>query len=169
MNIRELVAFFFAAALLVSTAGPGQTQTLVSGSTKEKDCTVRREASGLIRGDRIPRGCVLVNEGAEQRGPDWPDPAIVCEETLFHTPNVKKVAVTNCVRLSGGRMIIPTVPPTGGRIEERHFGPIQTRFGPAQRHFGPIQSRFGPTERHFGPLERNFGSSTRSTGSGKDK
>ncbi|UCC48999.1 MAG: hypothetical protein JSV41_02145, partial [Gemmatimonadota bacterium] len=36
-------------------------------------CRVRKEPSGLIRGDRLPRGCVLVNEEDATRSARAPD------------------------------------------------------------------------------------------------
>jgi hypothetical protein len=105
---------------------------------------------------------------------DWPYPYIACNERFFYTPTVKKSVLANCVALSRGRLIIPTVPFVGV-FEPGNFGSL----GPSQRHFGAPQHSFGspgnfsfqtkfgslgPFDRHFGPIERNFGSSGRSSG-----
>lgn len=122
-----------------------QSATAVAQDVEVDPCVLRKEPSGLIRGDRIASGCVLRKEEprAEREYSDWP--FIVCEETIFHTPLPKKSVLTNCVALSRGRMLIPTAPPSNGKL-----GSIEREFGSVQRHFGPI-------ERHFGPIERNFG------------
>lgn len=113
-------------------------------------CVIRKEPSGLIRGDRIPSGCLLRNEEppASRERSDWP--AIVCEETIFHTPLPKKSVLTNCVALSRGRMLIPTVPPSDGKL-----GPVERDLGTVQRHFGPLDRHFGPIQRSFGPGARD--------------
>jgi len=126
-----------------------QGQAAVAQQPEEDRCTVRKERSGLIRGDRVPAGCVLQNP-ASQTAPEQDDrPFIVCEETYFHTPLPKKSVLANCVSLSRGRMLIPTVPPSDGKL-----GPVEREFGPVQRHFGPVDRHFGPIQRHFGSVDR---------------
>lgn len=111
---------------------------------------VRKERSGLIRGDRVPAGCVLQNEATQTVLERDDRPFIVCEETYFHTPLPKKSVLANCVLLSRGRMLIPTVPPSNGKL-----GPVDREFGPVQRHFGPVDRHFGSMQRHFGSVDRN--------------
>lgn len=127
-----------------------QSDTAVAQQAKADRCAVRKEPSGLIRGDRIPSGCLLQNEEppVSREPSDWP--AIVCEETIFHTPLPKKSVLTNCVALSRGRMLIPTVPPSNGKL-----GPIERELGHLQRHFGPLDRHFGPIQRSFGPVDRD--------------
>lgn len=141
------------AAALLCLALWGSLPASANAQEAEADsCVVRKEPSGLIRGDRVPAGCVLRNEESppnEQRS-DWP--AIVCEETIFHTPLPKRSVLANCVALSRGGMLIPTVPPSDGKL-----GPVERHFGPVERHFGPVQRHFGPLERHFGPVKGNSG------------
>jgi hypothetical protein len=131
-----------------------------SGFTQaaQRDCTIRKEPNGLIRGDRVPSGCLLQSD--ETAPPDslsdWPYPYIVCNEKFFYTPTVKKSVLANCVALSRGGMIIPTVP-FAGVYESRDFGSL----GPFDRRFGSSERHFGSLERPFGSLERPFGSSQR--------
>jgi hypothetical protein len=144
LNTRLVTAL--ALGLVLSLQG----QAAVAQQAEQDACVVRKERSGLIRGDRIPAGCVLQNE-ARKTAPAQDDrPFIVCEETIFHTPLPKKSVLTNCVLLSRGRMLIPTVPPSDGKL-----GPVEREMGPVQRHFGPLDRHFGPTQRHFGPVDRN--------------
>lgn len=123
---------------------------------KARDCSVRREPNGLIRGDRVPSGCVLQPEDRQDEAPAR-KPYISCDPRIFHTPNPKRSVLTNCARLSRGRMIIPSgaviSPERGG------FGPVDRHFEPLDRHFGPLDRHFGPIQRHFGPLQRHFGRS----------
>jgi hypothetical protein len=140
-----IVVMLLGSALLATQSATAEAQQV------EDPCVVRKEPSGLIRGDRVPSGCVLRNEeepGASREDRDRP--AIVCEETIFHTPLPKKSVLTNCVLLSRGRMLIPTVPPSNGKL-----GSVEREFGPVQRHFGPLERHFGPIQRHFGRSARD--------------
>jgi hypothetical protein len=121
----------------------------------------------MIRGGAQPRGCVLVVADSVRRQQVQGAPGIVCEERIIQTPNVRKIVLANCVRLSDGRMVIPTVPPSEEAGGQQSFGPLQRHFGAIQSHFGPLERHFGPLERHFGPLERHFGSSSQSKSGGK--
>lgn len=134
------------AAAVLCLALWGSLPTMANAQEPEADpCAVPKEPSGLIRGDRVPTGCVLKKEESPPAGErrDWP--AIVCEETIFHTPLPKKSVLANCVALSRGGMLIPTVPPSNGKL------------GPVERHFGPVERHFGPLERHFGRTKGNPG------------
>jgi hypothetical protein len=125
-------------------------QTAVTQQAEKDRCVVRKETSGLIRGDRVPAGCVLQHEEAQPAREDSDRPFIVCEETIFHTPLPKKSVLTNCVLLSRGRMLIPTVPPSDGKL-----GPVEREFGSVERHFGPVERHFGPVQRDFGRVDRD--------------
>lgn len=141
-----------AAATVLCTA-PAYGQPGPSDHSPEVErCVVRKEPSGLIRGDRIPSGCLLRSESSRPAGETEEGPLLVCEETFFYTPNPKRSVLANCVNLSGGRLVIPRVGPSAGK-----FGPLDRPFGPIARPFGPLVRPFGPVERPFGPLERNFG------------
>ena len=144
-NSRLVTVVTLALALLASRG-----QTAVAQQAEGDPCVVRKEPSGLIRGDRVPKGCVLRNDESESTGEHTDRPFIVCEETIFHTPLPKKSVLANCVLLSRGRMLIPTVPPSNGKL-----GSVEREMGPVQRHFGPLERHFGPVERHFGQVDRN--------------
>lgn len=126
-----------------------------------RDCRVRKEPSGLVRGDRLPKGCVLVNEDEPSR---WRRPqrrtrAVwhPCEsfsERFFYTPNVKKTVLKNSARLC----------PQGitGRVPAPASGPgAAGRASPPKRVFGPLQRPMGPVQRPFGSFQRTFGSGSR--------
>jgi len=171
---RTVVAFVLAGSLMVGTVHVAAAQQRGQDSQGQRDCVLRKEPNGMIRGDSQPQGCVLVR-GEEGTGQQTPATAgIACEERIIYTANARKIVLTNCARSSGGRMVIQTVPPGEEGVGERHFGPlqrhfgaIQSSFGPLERHFGPLERHFGPLERRFGPLERNFGSSSQPKSGGK--
>ena len=131
---------------LVLLAGSLTFSGSVFAQQAERDCKVRKEPSGLIRGDRVPSGCVLETEPMP-RPKITPTPYISCDPRKFYTPNPKTSVLANCARLSRGRMIIPTVPvvppPKGGLSFSRGFGSLEGSFGRTQRNFGPIQRNFG--------------------------
>jgi hypothetical protein len=132
-----------AGSLIVGTADVAAAQQSGQDSQVPRDCVLRKEPNGMIRGGSQPQGCVLV-QGVEVTGQQAPTTAAVaCEERIVYTPNARKVVLTNCARLSGGRLVIPTVPPSEEAAEERHFGPLQRHFGAIQNSFGPLQHNFG--------------------------
>jgi hypothetical protein len=167
MNLRRAATFVLAWLLTAGTAQIAGAQQQAQNQQGQRDCVLRKEPNGLIRGRNQPKGCVLVQEKevTSQQAPTGP--AIVCGERIIYTPNPTRTVLANCARLSGGRMVIPTVPPSEEVVEERHFGPLFRHFGPIQSNFGPLERHFGPLERHFGPLERNFGSSSQKKSGGK--
>ncbi len=165
MRLQEFATLVTLASLLTGSGQLAHAQSGRPGARGPRDCVIRKEPDGLIRGDRIPKGCVLTREEDVQREEEA-RPAVVCEETIVHTPNAKKTVLANCAGLSRGRMVISAVPPASGAVGQRHFGPIQRHFGPLQRRFGPVQRHFGPLQRRFQPLQRNFGSAPRSGGGG---
>ncbi|UCC73763.1 MAG: hypothetical protein JSV86_04160 [Gemmatimonadota bacterium] len=140
MMTRAILTYALAAGLLAGTAHIAHAQQNSPKRRGQRDCVVRKEPNGLIRGDRIPKGCVLIQEEDLPRQERRPAPTV--GQTV------------------GGRHFGPSQGHFGPL--ERHFGPSQRHFGPLQRHFGPTQRHFGPLQRHFGPLQRNFGSSSRS-------
>ncbi len=167
MILRTAATIVLAGSLIAGTAQVAGAQQRAQNSRGQRDCVLRKEPNGLIRGGSQPKGCVLVLEEDVARQQVSTTPAIVCEETIVRTPNVRKTVLANCVRLSDGRIVIPTVPPTEDAVGERHFGPLQRHFGAIQSNFGSLERHFGPLERHFGPLQRNFGSSSQSKSGGK--
>jgi hypothetical protein len=160
MVLRTVATFALAASLIAATVQLASAQQTARGSQGQRECVLRKEPNGLIRGASQPKGCVLVTEedAARQQAPTVP--AVACGQRIVYAPTARRIVLTNCARLSGGRMVIPTVPPGEEAVEERHFGPLQRHFGPLERHFGPL-------ERHFGPLQRNFGSSSPQSKTGK--
>jgi len=127
-------------------------------------CRLRKEPSGLIRGDRLPRGCVLVNDEdaarsarpLEVRAPPL-GPCAEYAERILYTPKPGRSVLANSARMC--RPVLRHANAGGavaGQLRRSDFGPLQRHFGPMQRHFGPLQPHFGPIQRHFGPLERKF-------------
>ena len=143
-----------AATILLLALQSGSPAHSAFAQQPQRDCTVRKEPNGLIRGDRVPSGCVLQSEDRRDEAPAR-KPYISCDETIFRTPNPKRSVLTNCVRLSRGRMIIPYG--AVASADEGAFGPLERHFEPLDRHFGPLDRHFGPVQRHFGPLQRHFG------------
>jgi len=152
------------ASTLRRTAGAALTVAvlIVPGSVAfgqqqgARRCNLPREENGLIRGDRVPAGCVLTeDDGTHPDGHSAPRPYVVSEGTVFFTPAPNVIMLSNGALLSDGKLIVPRTGP-------RRSGPIDApatagRFGPLQRHFGPLERHFGPLKRHFGPLQRKFG------------
>lgn len=123
-------------------------------------CEVARGPDGLMRGDRIPKGCVLRDEGTRDLEPagdrDWTTPLGPCErysERIFYTPTPKRSVLTNAARIC--RNLFERAA-AGELSSEDGFGPVERHFEPVVRHFGPLDRRFEPIDRHFGPLDRRF-------------
>ena len=155
----RLLATAMLAGALISMAGPE-----ARAQQPERDCTVRPEASGLIRGDRIPRGCVLQQEGASRytkpEGHDWTTALGPCEqysERIFHTPNPKRSVLTNAARIC--RPMLEASDPANWSSPDREaFRSFNRHFGSTQRQFGKSRRHFGSPQRHFdSPFDRNFG------------
>lgn len=151
-------AWLAAALLVLQPLPPGSELSAQDG---ERDCTVPKGNGGLIRGDQVPSGCVLQSEPHVPRYTGTTTPYIDCAPRKFYTPLPKTSVLTNCARLSRGRMIIPTVPVVApykdGLSFNRSFGAPQSNFG-SQRNFGSPQRNFGSPQRNFGSTQRNFGS-----------
>ncbi len=129
---RTGVPFLAITGLLLLSA-PAQAQ-----DEERSDCRLRKDASGMIRGDRVPRGCVLRSQ-----------PERKSSRGVIVFPTHPGLVV------SGDAILIVGVPARGGvrRV------PLE---GARRRgSFGPLFRKFGPLERKFGPLERNFGKRTR--------
>jgi hypothetical protein len=137
----------------------------LSGQENEEGCRLPKEESGLIRGDRVPSGCLLLaDQAADSSSPTY-QPFLISEETIFFTPNAKVVVLENGFRLSRGRLVVPVV--SAEPTSSIDFG-----SGSGRRGFSPLQRPMGPLQRHFGPLERDFGRpaarpAPRGRGSGK--
>jgi hypothetical protein len=191
--VRIVICSLVAASLLVFSGREATAQRQREGyrqrSEQEINCNVQREPSGMVRGDRIPRGCVLPSTGGSRydrpQGHQWTTALGPCEqysERIFHTPNPKRSVLTNAARIC--RPILeasdPANWPGGDDFEsfnsnfgsderhfgstDRHFGSSQSNFGSSRRHFGSSQRNFGSSRRHFGSTQRNFGTSKRSPG-----
>jgi len=120
-----------------------------------RHCAVPKEQSGMVRGDRVPSGCLLSDDPA-------PRPAaarlfVSCEAVIAYTPNYRRLLLENCLRLSDGRLVIPLAAFGAGR-DGRGFSPIDRQFEPLLRPFEPLKRPFEPLDRSFEPLERPFGS-----------
>ena len=154
------VAWLAAALLAVQ---PLVSASELSAQDGEPDCTAPKGRGGLIRGDQVPSGCVLQTDPHESRYAGTTTPYIDCAPRKFYTPLPKTSVLANCARLSGGRMIIPTVPVVapykGGLSFNRSFGATQSNFGPPQSNFG--------SQRNFGSPQRNFGRPAVRPSSGK--
>jgi hypothetical protein len=169
-GLKLAAAIILAAPLLAAPASAQQQQ---------RDCVVKKEASGLVRGDRVPRGCVLVDEDAPQRpryqATPWRTGLGPCEaysERIDYTPNVKKSALTNMARTCRPALQAAEAGAAASRSgnfgsPQRNFGSGQRNFGSGQRNFGSGQRNFGSGQRNFGSGQRNFGSSQRSFGSSR--
>ncbi|MGD2218527.1 MAG: hypothetical protein PVJ64_17345 [Gemmatimonadales bacterium] len=167
MILRSLATFVLAGSLVAAIAQSADAQQRRQEPPGQRDCVLRKEPNGLIRGRSLPKGCVMVPEEDVTRQQAPTTPAIACQERIVPTPNGMRTVLVNCRRLIAGRLVIPTGPSTDGVVEERHFGPLERHFGPIQSNFGSLERHFGPLERHFGPLERNFGSSSQSKSGAK--
>jgi hypothetical protein len=143
INLKRYV--WLAAALLVLQ--PLQSGSELSAQDGERDCKAPKGRGGLIRGDQVPSGCVLEAEPHAPRYTGRTTPYIDCAPRKFYTPLPKTSVLTNCARLSRGRMIIPTVPIVapykGGVSFNRSFGAPQSNFGSPQSNFGSLQRNFG--------------------------
>ncbi len=132
---------------------------------QSRDCTVQRERSGLVRGDQIPRGCVLPSTGGDKYKPptghQWSTALGPCEqysERIFHTPNPKRSVLANGARIC--RPILEASNPASWPGGD-DFESFNNNFGTSQRHFGSSQRNFGSSRRHFGSSQRSFGSSSK--------
>jgi hypothetical protein len=154
------IAWLVAALLVVQ---PLTLASELSAQDGEPDCTAPKGRGGLIRGDQVPSGRVLQTDQHQPRYTRTTTPYIDCAPRKFYTPLPKTSVLTNCVRLSGGRMIIPTAPIVapykGGLSFNRSFGATQSNFGRPQSNFG--------SQRNFGSPQRNFGRPAVRSSSGK--
>lgn len=142
----------FSAAVLIFGASE------VVGQEPRRDCVVPKEPNGLVRGDRIPKGCVLINEdepSTRWRSPKrWRAVWHSCEyfsERFFFTPTVKKSVLKNSARLCPQGI-------TGRTVGSADARPSSRGFGSRQRNFGPVERPFGRIDRPFGTVRRSFGS-----------
>ncbi len=164
---RASIVWLGIAALMLLLASEGRAQER-GRQQDQKDCTVKREASGMIRGDQIPRGCVLPSAGGERykvtQPRQWSTALGPCEaysERIDYAPGPKYSVLMNGARIC--RPILEASDPAkwpGGEGFESfntEFGDSQRNFGSSRRHFGSTQRNFGSSRRHFGRPQRNFG------------
>lgn len=148
---RRVATCVVSAALAILSAAESYGQNRHSGrhdghasAGLQNECTVRKGPGGLIRGDHIPRGCVLRQEGepamikygADKGGDSGPtlysdEGSLTSGVTVYYTPSPT--------------LLILSVPARAGSAANS-----KAPFQSFNRHFGPI-------ERHFGPVQRNFG------------
>jgi hypothetical protein len=170
------IVSLLAAALVLLVVADGHAQSRAAGRGG-KDCAVQREPSGMIRGDRIPRGCVLPSAGGERykvaQPRQWSTALGPCEqysERIDYTPGAKYSVLTNGARIC--RPILEASDPAnwpGGEDFESfnsEFGSSQRNFGSSRRHLGSTQRNFGSSRRHFGSTQRNFGRQPGKSGGG---
>ena len=168
-----------AATLILLAAATAQAQPQGQSA---RNCNVRQDPTGLIRGDQVPKGCVLPSTGGDryaiQPPRQWSTALGPCEEyseRIDFTPNPKYSTLANAARICKPLLEAsdPANWPGGEEFESfqnefgnapRHFGATQRNFGSSQRHFGSTQRNFGSSQRHFGSTQRNFGSTQRHFG-----
>ncbi len=133
--VRGLLAASF--GLLAANAA---AQTPATG-----ECVTPKGPGGLIRGDRIPSGCVLVDDAAasakERLGVDR---QVEIGVPIFFAPGPVFLIIAD--DFLAGLRPLPR-PVSRARLRPRR------RAG----NFGPLFRKFGPIERHFGPARRDFG------------
>lgn len=135
MNARAIRrATWFAVFLGAGAAWPDSARAQTRG---EEECVVPRESSGLIRGDRVPAGCVMIERPAREPAPR---PAIVSGHTVVLVP----VLVRSTLFLPDPPFVgVPPGPAavTGAdslpRVRSGPFGPIERPFGPVTQPFRP--------------------------------
>lgn len=136
---RALLGILAGLCCVAAFVGPALAQTPAGDA-----CEVPREASGLIRGDRVPTGCVMT----ERRAAPAPDvePAVVFGHTVVLVP----------VLVGSGKLFLSDppfigVPPGPGaaadaedlpRVRPGAFGPILHPFGPVTQPFRPTNTSF---------------------------
>ena len=125
------LAVFLGAGVAVPDAARSQTR---GGG----DCVLPRETNGLIRGDRVPTGCVMIERPARE-APSRP--AIASGHTIVLVP----VLVRSSLFLSDPPFI--GVPPGPGAVTGADSLPRvrSGAFGPIERPFGPVTQPFRPT------------------------
>lgn len=163
------IVSLLAVALVLLAAPEGQAQDRAQDQDRG-ECTPRPEPSGMIRGDRIPRGCVLPSTGGERykvtQPRQWSTALGPCEkysERIDYTPGAKYSVLTNAARIC--RPILEASNPANWPGGE-DFESFNSNFGNGQRHFGSSRRHFGSSQRHFGSSRRNFGREPGKSGGG---
>ena len=159
----------FACVVALALAALAGFSRPVFGQRPPRDCTVQKEPNGLVRGDKIPKGCILVNEDDppspwRSRSPQreravWHS----CEyfsERFYYTPTVKKSVLANVARMCPQGITGRTSAPADSTGRALGAVGFNRNFGRVQRPFGTVQRPFGPIQRPFGRLQRPFGSRT---------
>ncbi|MGH7545525.1 MAG: hypothetical protein ACREKI_05010 [Gemmatimonadota bacterium] len=143
-----LFAASIAGFLGVGVAVPDFARAQTRGG---EDCVVPREAGGLIRGDRVPTGCVMIERPARE-APSRP--AIVSGHIVVLVP----VLVRSTLFLSDPPFVgVPLGPGavTGAdslpRVRSGAFGPIERPFGPVTQPFRPTHGKIGSSPAQGAP------------------
>jgi hypothetical protein len=152
-------AIAIAAALLLPAGAAAQGRP-VSGP--EQSCALPRDPDGVIRGDRVPTGCVIRSDGRERREP----PGLVAGTVLVIPVLVPNVVAPGFLQLPPDPPFVGAPPGPGAvrdagdlpRVRPGPFGPLFRPFGPhpvggpvdpTGRPFGPVTQPFRPTNRAF--------------------
>lgn len=140
-----------AGALLFAPPAYGQVRER-EPEPPARDCTLRYEPGGMIRGDRIPSGCAL-RAGHPHHDPlrmhGYRKRHVITAGTIFFSPRPTILLLEHPVGFGridrdgrAGRAVLPP-PRTVPTRRASHFGPLFRHFGPLFRHFGPV----GATDR----------------------
>lgn len=132
--------FLFTVGVLDLATARAQSRSAPGG-----ECVLRRGPNGMIRGDRVPSGCVLRPEGRERVGDEEGASGIFVGTAVVFVP----VLVSPHIFLPDPPFV--GVPPGPGAVGAAEGLPrIRSRpFGPLERPFGPVTQPFRPTNRDF--------------------
>lgn len=135
------------AALAAPAAALGQAP-----ERRATDCVVTLDANGVIRGDRVPTGCVITSGPVPAAPAPAPAPEPEPAGGIFVGTSVVFVPV-----VVGSRVFLPDppfigVPPgPGAAAGAEGFPQVESgAFGPILRPFGPTTQPFRPTNQEFG-------------------
>ncbi|MBI4512546.1 MAG: hypothetical protein HY702_00410 [Gemmatimonadetes bacterium] len=139
-------------ALLVGGARPlvAQQGEATQRGASGDECELRPGPRGLIRGDRVPSGCVLVVQHAEK-----PEAPIAASSVVL----VPAFFVSRVVLLDKPLTDFPRAPAgTDAAASDDNLPRARTDqpFGPITRPFGPVLQPFRPVNRHFGRVAQPF-------------
>ncbi len=141
-------------------AGPGAASAQAPGPAAG-ECVIQPAPNGVIRGDRVPTGCVIVvREARPEREERVADGIFVGHAVVF-----LPVIVAPPLFLPSDPPFVGVPPGPGAvtgaeglpRVRASPFGPIDRPFGPVVRPMGPVGQPFGPVTQPFRPTNRSFG------------
>lgn len=115
-------------------------------------CALRPGARGLIRGDRVPSGCVLVlpEEREVERGVEASSVVLV---PAFFLPRIVLLDPGLAAPTATG-VDVPELAESLPRARlDQPFGPVLQPFRPVNRDFGRILHPLRPTNTEFGKTE----------------